>query len=107
MKHSSIIQQVQTDGYTHQTSTVHVVHSICFGALSQRFVCRASLKRNQPTAQAKKSMKAIAQQCKMDEDTVEFLHRDSWLGSDGRCEGGWQQNSKQLTIQYHTYHKAI
>ena len=22
------------------------------------------------------------------------------------CEGGWQQNSKQLTIQYHTYHTA-
>ena len=36
----------------------------------------------EPTAQAKKSMKVIAQQCKMDEDTVEFLHRDSWLGSD-------------------------
>ena len=26
-------------------------------------------------AQGKKSLKAIAQQCKMDEETVEFLHR--------------------------------
>lgn len=30
------------------------------------------------TAEAKKSMKTIAQQCKMDEDTVEFLHRETW-----------------------------
>lgn len=33
-------------------------------------------KEAEAPGQAKKSMKAIAQQCKMDEDTVEFLHRE-------------------------------
>ena len=33
-------------------------------------------KEAEAPGQAKKSMKTIAQQCKMDEDTVEFLHRE-------------------------------